>query len=200
MTPSASGHVPPVVPHSWAPRAVSTTSQKPFERISREAFASPGIVHGPPLPPDDGGTIALSEADDIAAMRGPQYTAEGWLVSREQTVQRTGDIATGSEKRARSSTSGVGILRRLKTESRAAASSDTPFTRRRVFRTRVAVHPRKRIHISLFERSPLSTRRHGLFKLVHGLRVPTGHAQPNTDSNTCNSRHDEKHDGNTHFV
>jgi hypothetical protein len=153
-----------------------------------------------PAPPDDGGTIALSEADDIAAMRGPQHAAEGWLVSREQTVQRTGDIATGSEKRARSSTSGVGILRRLKTESRAAASSDPPSTRRRVFRTRVAVHPRKRIHVSLFERSPLSTRRHGLFKLVHGLRVPTGHAQPNTDSDTCNSRHDEKHDGNTHFV
>ena len=181
------------------PRTVSTTTQKPFERISREASASLGIVHGPPLPTMRG-TIALSEADDIAAMRGPQYTAEGWLVSREQTVQRTGDIATGSEKRARSSTSGVGILWRLETESRAAASSSPPSTRRRVFRTRVAVHPRKRIHVSLFERSPLSTRRHGLFKLVHGLRIPTGHAQPNTDSDTCNSSNDEKHDGNTHFV
>tara|TARA_B110000196_G_C20795468_1_gene497588 strand:- start:206 stop:394 length:189 start_codon:yes stop_codon:yes gene_type:complete len=62
------------------------------------------------------------------------------------------------------------------------------------------VHPRKRIHVSLFELSPLSTRRYGLFKLVHGLRVPTGHAQPNTDSYTYNSGHDEKNDGNTHFV
>jgi hypothetical protein len=32
------------------PRTVSTTTQKPFERISREASASLGIVHGPPLP------------------------------------------------------------------------------------------------------------------------------------------------------
>jgi hypothetical protein len=45
MTPSASVHVPPVIQHSGAPRAASTATQEPFERISREASAPPGIVH-----------------------------------------------------------------------------------------------------------------------------------------------------------